>query len=272
MIYDILNEYVGLPQVDKVDAAKLEELLEELPANLMIQYLSDKPSYVQDLFLYLDTKENPSVEDVKNFFDQYVSGEEKVLRTYDDPDEAREFLMEMPEMKRLYKSAEKRRAAIDALDDDEVLERANEIIEEKRQAFEEERKKAIEEEKKRKQEQKKREREFWNTVNQVVEQLDWVESRKKRIKETWKPEVISEKWQTIIQNPEHFVQFVNVLTYYNDEEGFKELYELIDKKAATPKNQKKKEALKSKSLRDYLRSSKRTKRRSSKNNIEDFLE
>lgn len=272
IVYDILSDFIDLPDIgDEITEEKLSEVLEDLPIRMLQEVAAAKGSFFEDLLLWLVSEDNPTPESLKEFYEKFVDQDTIDIEEFDDPEAARKFLASTPEMKKLHKSEEKRLAALDVLDDDEVIERANELVNEKRKEIEQKRKQALEEKKRQQAEIRKKQKEYWNAVKATINNLDWSETRKAKVVENIKPDVINQKWQAITQKPEHLVQFADILAYYNPDSGFDDLYKTLDRKSKASSNSKTSNNLKQSKLSTYLKTKKR-KSKEKGTNILDFIE
>lgn len=270
IVYDILSDFVELPELEEVTEEALTEALQDLPAKMLQEVVAAKGQFFEDLVVWLLTEDNPSPQSVKQFFDQFADTESVEIEEFDDPDAAREFLASTPEMRKIHKDINKLKAALDVLDDDEVLESANNIIRERKEQLEEKRKREIEERKKKEQELRKRQKEYWNEVKKTIETLDWSDTRKKKIVENIKPETINNKLNSITQRPQHLVELADILAYYDPERGFKELYDTLDTKRKAKDNSIHAHNLKKSKLNSYLKT--KRKKQNRKADITQFIE
>lgn len=192
-----------------------------------MSYVETRSPIAQDLLAFESKLQNSTVEDLRKFFDQYIDVQEVNISTNED---AREYLKNQPEFKKMYKSEEKINQALDILEDDnELIERAKELEAERNASKEEAKKQKLQELEAEKQTRLNKEKEFASKINSTIEELQWKPERKQKVVGEINPKNIGDKWNKISTNPKALVQFADFLSYF-DGEGFDKFYNLIEGK------------------------------------------
>lgn len=228
-LYNHWKEFLPFDEVEEPTVEFLREQQEKLPEKFFMSYVETRPDFIQDLLAYQSKLQNPSVEDVKGFFDKYLDNTTQEVDV-STTEGAREFLKAQPEFAKMYKTEAKINQALDILEDeDELIERAKEIKEEKDAQKVEAKKLALQQAEADKQARLAQEKEFASKLTATIDSLQWKPERKQKVVKELDNKNISTKWAKINQNTKALVQFADFFSYF-DGESFDAFYNLIEGK------------------------------------------
>lgn len=226
-LYKYWKDFLPLDETEEPTEDFLREQQEKLPEKFFMSYVDNRPDFIKDLLVYQSQLENPTVDDVKSFFDKFVIQEDIDVT---DNDSARNFLKTRPEFTKLYKTSEKMDRALDMLEDDEELvERAKELLEEDKLKKEESKKETLRLAQEQKEKNMAAQKEFATKVNATIEELQWKPEKKNKVTKELNPANISAKWDKIRSNPKALVQFADFLSYLDDN-GFDAFFNVLEGK------------------------------------------
>jgi len=226
-VYSVLKDYIPLNET--ISEESLREQLSELPSKMFMDYVDTRPQIVKDLLAYQANIDNPTEEDLAKFFSTYLHKDVK----YDiaTPTGAREYLKTRPEFIKFYKTPEKIETALDNFEDDnELMDRAKEYFVEEEGKREEAKKQELKNKEEERKAQIEKQKQFAASLQTVVKELPWEESRKKKALAQLTSSNISSKWENISSTPRHLAEFGNLLDYYTKENGFQALYDVLEGK------------------------------------------
>lgn len=238
-LYNYWKEFLPFDETDKPTLEFIKEQQELIPQKLFMSYVESRPEHVQDFLDYQSKFPNPTVEELRNFWTQYIDVKEVEVST---TEEARQFLKSRPEFTKLYKSESRIEQALDILEDEnEIIDRAKELVEEDKVSKSESKKAELARVEKENQARIVREKEFAKQVNVQIESFPWKSEKKAAIASSLTPKFISNIWSKVSQDPKALPQLIDFFKQYKEGEGFDAFYNLLEGK------EKSKEVTKTKS-------------------------
>ena len=235
-VQDLFNTFGQFVTLDKPEDGQeitetfLREQLTQLPERSFLSYVDKRPQMVKDFLTYQAQFENPTQEQLTEFFSQYMTQEES---THDvtTNEGARAFLASHSSFKELYEDDEEGlNDALDRLEDKELLlSRAKKLFDKQEDTKETDRLQAIEDAKEQRRQAKANQAAFTANINKEAEALPWELSQKQAAINNINSETIKTMWGEIIKSPKGLLQFGDILTHFK-EGNFDSLYKVLEGK------------------------------------------
>ncbi|GIV86022.1 MAG: hypothetical protein KatS3mg054_0051 [Chloroflexus sp.] len=235
VVVDILNDYLPLRYEGDLDPESVEGFLEQLPGRMFAEYVEALGPQVRDLLVWAANKrkagQDISPKELAQFTRKYVDvdvlpDENQIV----SEDGARKYLMQHPNFVELYPDEEERTAAIEVLQQKGILmQKAKSLYDKQKEDIERKRAEEVEKAREQAEQQQRMYEEFLKKARRYMEQTPWAVQRSDEIVSNMDPKVIQEKWRQITTMPEAFVQFANLLSYF-DGKDFGKLYEMLAKR------------------------------------------
>lgn len=192
----------------------LEEQLESIPERVLNTMIQQAPELGKQLIKFAFSSENITLEDFKEFTKAYIEENSQPSTEIDNMDEAREYLENVYKSRGMRPSAV--RAALDALEEDELLiEEAKLELEKdaktKTKATDEIIAKKQNEDAQRYQDQQK----FVQSISTELNETGWQKERVERVKKVMSGGNISTILTEISKSPKAFIKLADFLDYYN---------------------------------------------------------
>jgi hypothetical protein len=226
-VYSILRDYNIIPELENPTEEQIREHLDNLASSRIADFMSTKPSRFQELTAYALAKEGATDDDLDEFYSKYLK---KGTGEITDNDAARQYLQSRKEFVELYDDAEDLKEALDLLEDkDKLISKAKALqSKESSQSVAEKEAviKAAQDEAKAKLESSKV---FASKVQEELKTLSWKEEQKTKAIKAASQDNINKVWSELVKNPKGFIQFANLLTYFNDG-NFDSLYNVLEGK------------------------------------------
>lgn len=253
----VFSEYIpGLEVGEDVTEEDLRKSLEEVPKKMLIEYVNSLPELVRDFIYFQAAQENPTEESLRSFFDAYLKPQFDIESfNVEEESGAERFLRHTEEFTSLYDTDEEISDAIAYLKDKGTLvDKAKKIKERKLKELEEQRKAAVEEQKRIEAEREKQREIFQKKLNEELQSLGWADGRKRRaLSEITQGNKIQDKLNAITRSPKALIQFGDILSYFDEQKGFDELYKILEGKENSKKVKTMKRSIEEDSLGTLLR-------------------
>lgn len=217
---DFDGTYESLQEQLKGQAVKVMSENAEVAQEMLNYIISQAPDPAKQLMAYAFTKENVTQDDLAEFFSLAETSE----KPYDEVktiEEAEKFIdeyhSEIPEKAR-------KTFVEELVDSDEdgktAIGYANKLIKEYNSKIEDKQSAKLAEIQKQQQQEKEQQVKFFNEVQSVIEELDYKPRRKQTIISQINNNKINEVLDSIKANPKAFVQFADLISYYDEKKGF----------------------------------------------------
>lgn len=253
---EVFAQYIPGFSIDEdLTEDSLRKKLEEVPDRLLTEYVNGLPEVVRDFILYQASQENPNEETIRSFYESYVRPRQDLSSINVEEEEgAEKFLRSLEDFQRLYDTKEEMDDAIALLKDKETLiPKAKKLKEAYLQTIEEKKKEELARAQQLKEEKIRKAQEFQKQLSEQLEQLPWSIDKKKRAISQVNQENIQNKMNAIISSPKALIQLGDILSYFDENEGFDSLYEVLEGKEKSRRAKKARKEIEKDALGTLLR-------------------
>lgn len=220
VLYDILVESDAIGEIDdfKPTVENFEALVDQLPEHFFMKAVATLPEPVQVLLEYGMNNPNVTVDDLGEFFVNYIAPSEVAEPTTDD--EAIDFLKPILRQNKLFTSEAKIDKYLeDLLEEGVLLDKAKEVYSE----FEENRMAEMQEQLEQvtlaRQQEEEQQRAYYEELYDTVQALEWDKERKNIVLDNLRPDEVQRKNQLIMQSPKAVAQLADIYSYFNEQKG-----------------------------------------------------
>ena len=186
---------------------ELDELITDLPQRVLNSVIATMPEDSKQVLKFISAAGSDlNKEELKKFFNEYFN--EAELPNVDTADSAREFLTSVFQEQGLKPRAIQ--AQLDDLEDeDKLIEEAKKIVEQRGSKTEQ----LIQEKEKEVREKKLAEQQFVRSIQEEIKAQNWKPERTVKVQSTFSN--INTLMQAIASNPKAYVQFADLMTYFD---------------------------------------------------------
>jgi hypothetical protein len=232
VLYEYLAEKGIVEKSDSFNPEMIEEILDDIPKNMLAKEIANLPSKTKDLLLYAyKLGDQFTDEHLEKFFafQQIDSMDEEAI--------VREHLKNDRTLSRLYDTEEK---IIDFIDDLKSSGELSTFSEKIKDIKKEEQKNNLQKEAEQIEQQRieneKKSKQFIQQVYSTVDSLGWANQRKQEVLKNLEPNEVNRKNQLIRSSPLAIVQLADIYSYFDETKGEFDFSKLINAKVETKKN------------------------------------
>jgi len=221
-----------LPDSDINSYDDIEDLLKlQAPQSIVNAMVEDLPDFGQNLAIFVLNKGSELTrQDLKDFYEDFFEDEtvNSLSFSEDNLNAAREFLKAEYKIKGMRESVINK--ALDALDiEDELIDEANALLVDKKKKLKTEEKAqntVVESQNKRNEEVA-----FIKSIRQEIVDTGWKKERQEKVLDVIANNKISEVIRDAFSDPKSYVEFANLLTYYDFKTKKFDMTDFLNKEA-----------------------------------------